>query len=68
MSHFYSYQVGKKSAEYSAHKGVLAAASPHFMAMFEQDPNTTETRKAYKVNGVTPQAFEILLDYAYTGR
>lgn len=60
-------QVGKKLAEFTAHQAVLASVSPHFMAMFEQDPRT-EVRKPYKVKETTPEAFQILLDYAYTGK
>lgn len=59
--------MGKKLAEFTAHQAVLASVSPHFMAMFEQDPRT-ETRKSYNVKETNQVAFEILLDFAYTGR
>ena len=63
-----SFQVGKKLAEFTAHQAVLASVSPYFMAMFEQDPRTESlTRKSYNVKETTPEAFQVLLDYAYTG-
>ena len=60
-------QVGKKLAEFTAHQAVLASVSPYFMSMFEQDPRT-EARKSYNVKETTPEAFQTLLDYAYTGK
>jgi len=59
--------VGKKLAEFTAHQAVLASVSPYFMSMFEQDPRT-EARKYYNVKEATPEVFEILLNYTYTGR
>jgi len=60
-------RVGKKLAEFTAHQAVLASVSPYFMSMFEQDPRT-EARKSYNVKETTPEAFQTLLDYAYTGK
>lgn len=67
ISTYVLLQVGKKLAEFTAHQAVLASVSPYFMSMFEQDPRT-EARKSYNVKETTPEAFQTLLDYAYTGK
>ncbi|XP_067950824.1 influenza virus NS1A-binding protein-like [Watersipora subatra] len=61
-------RVGKKQAEFTAHQAVLASVSPFFMAMFEQDPRIESlTKKTYNVKDISPESFQVLLDYAYTG-
>lgn len=64
-------QVG--SAEFHAHRAVLASMSPHLFEMFTADDETKGNNRenviTYKLNGgFDKNAMEMLIDYAYTSR
>uniref|UniRef100_UPI003590228B kelch-like protein 24 n=1 Tax=Myxine glutinosa TaxID=7769 RepID=UPI003590228B len=53
--------------EYPCHRVVLAAVSPYFRAMFENQMR--ESQETYvKINDVKAGALELLLNFVYTGR
>lgn len=57
-------QVGRNN--FRAHRNVLACTSGHLMELFTEDENSS--RAHYKLPNVDPDAFQILLEYAYTSR
>ena len=53
-------------SSFKAHRNVLAAASPYFYAMLAG--GLIEEKKAeVAIGGVSPEIFELLLDFVYTG-
>ena len=51
--------------EYPVHKAVLASASPYLFDVFKK----SKSELGYKLTGIKDHdSFEVLLDYAYTGR
>lgn len=52
------------SVEVPAHKMVLAACSPYFYAMFSSFEESKQDR--ITLQGVDPQALQLLVEYVYT--
>ncbi|XP_057649838.1 speckle-type POZ protein-like [Chionomys nivalis] len=53
--------------EFRAHKAILAARSPVFRAMFEQD--TEESRKnRIEIHDLKTEVFKAMMDFIYTGK
>nr|XP_042126360.1 speckle-type POZ protein-like [Peromyscus maniculatus bairdii] len=53
--------------EFRAHKAILAARSPVFRAMFQQDME--ESRKnRIEIPDLEPQVFKAMMDFIYTGK
>ena len=57
-------QVGRHN--FRAHRNVLACTSSYLMELFTEDE--TNIRSHYKLPNIDADAFEILLNYAYTSR
>ena len=57
-------QVGRSN--FRAHRNVLACTSAHLMELFTEEDAATRTH--FKLPNVDPDAFSVLLDYAYTAR
>lgn len=66
-SHFCDVEIVAGNKVFKAHRAVLAASSPYFMAMFvgglcESDQSSVE------LHSVSSSVFECLLDFMYSGR
>ena len=57
-------QVGRNT--FRAHRNVLAVTSGYLMELFTEDETTG--RSHYKLPNIDFDAFEILINYAYTSR
>ncbi|XP_040576158.1 kelch-like protein 3 [Lepeophtheirus salmonis] len=49
-----------------AHKAVLSARSPYFRAMFDSRWDEGESNQVIKIELVSPESLEMLVDYVYT--
>ncbi|KAG7270342.1 LOW QUALITY PROTEIN: hypothetical protein CRUP_034452 [Coryphaenoides rupestris] len=52
--------------EFRAHKVILCACTPYFRALFTYGDNETPARSVYRIPGVSAEAMQLLVEYAYT--
>ena len=63
---FCDITLGVGGRQFQAHRNILAAASPYFHVMFTGGLSESESSVIH-IQGASPQIFEILLKFMYTG-